>query len=134
MKRHTPPDRVPAVAAADPASPFAVLGLERALLPPGPAAPTAASAPAPASAAPSGTAPKRAVVRLERKGRGGKEATVLERLDLPPPRLEELARSLKAALGCGGAVEGTSIALNGDQRDRVVAALRQRGVSRNSVS
>lgn len=75
-------------------------------------------------------APARAVVRLERKGRGGKEATVVEKLQLPPAELARWADALKRALGCGGGVEGEAIAVQGDQRDRVVRWLEGRGVGK----
>jgi len=72
--------------------------------------------------------PARAVVRLERKGRGGKEATVVEKLALPPPMLAAWADEAKRALGCGGAVEGDALVLQGDQRERVRTWLERRGV------
>jgi len=73
-------------------------------------------------------APARAVVRLERKGRGGKEATVIEKLDLPGEELALWLRELKQALGCGGAVEEGALALQGDLRERVKPLLEARGV------
>jgi translation initiation factor 1 len=87
---------------------------------------------APEPAAP--RAPARAVLRLERKGRGGKEATVVEKLSLPPPELAAWLHELKAALGCGGAVEGDALALHGDQRKRVKELLERRGVGKITVS
>jgi translation initiation factor 1 len=74
--------------------------------------------------------PARAVVRLERKGRRGKEVTVIEQLDLSENDLREWLKELKSALGCGGAVEDDSLALQGDHRERVGALLRARGVRR----
>ncbi len=82
----------------------------------------------PAAPAAAGPAPARAVVRLERKGRGGKEATVLEKLALSPPERERWLRELKQALGCGGAVEGEALVLQGDLRERVKPLLERRGV------
>jgi translation initiation factor 1 len=78
-------------------------------------------------------APPRAVVRLERKGRGGKEATVIEKLDLRPADRERWVSDLKRALGCGGAVEGDALVLQGDLRDRVKAWLEARGVRKVTV-
>ena len=72
--------------------------------------------------------PARAVVRMERKGRGGKEVTVIEQLDLKPTELTVWLKDLKNALGCGGAVEGNSIVLQGDQRKRAAPLLTDRGV------
>jgi translation initiation factor 1 len=72
--------------------------------------------------------PARAVVRLERKGRGGKEATVVEKLELSPAERERWLGELKRGLGCGGAVEGDALALQGDLRERVKVWLERRGV------
>lgn len=92
-------------------------------LPPGPA-------PA-AKAEPKG--PPRAVVRMERKGRGGKEVTVVEQLELRPKELEAWLKALKQALGCGGVVEEGALVVQGDHRARVKAWLEGRGVKRVSV-
>jgi translation initiation factor 1 len=69
-----------------------------------------------------------AVVRLERKGRGGKEVTVIEKLDLGSRELQTWTKELKQSLGCGGAAEGRSIVLQGDQRDRAVSWLENKKV------
>jgi translation initiation factor 1 len=72
--------------------------------------------------------PARAVVRMERKGRGGKEVTVIEQLDLPARQLDAWLKDLKDALGCGGVVEDGTLVLQGDQRKRVPDLLTARGV------
>jgi len=82
------------------------------------------------AAAPADPLPPRAVVRLERKGRGGKEATVVEKLELDPATLDRWADALKRALGCGGGVEGGAVVVQGDQRDRVVRWLKELGVKK----
>jgi len=78
--------------------------------------------------------PARAVVRMERKGRGGKEVTAVEQLGIKPQELKIWLKELKNALGCGGAIEGDSIVLQGDQRKRLPALLAARGVRRVIVS
>lgn len=93
-----------------------------------------AAAPAGAKAKPEPKGPARAVVRLERKGRGGKEATLVEKLALAPAELERWCKELKAALGCGGAVDGDAIVLQGDLRKRVEALLVARGVRKVTVA
>jgi translation initiation factor 1 len=85
----------------------------------------------PAPKAPSG--PARAVVRMERKGRGGKEVTVVEQLGLSARELEKWLKDLKQSLGCGGTVEGSDLVLQGDQRERIEALLTKRGVKKISV-
>jgi translation initiation factor 1 len=78
--------------------------------------------------------PARAVVRMERKGRGGKEVTAVEQLGLQPKQLESWLKELKNALGCGGIIEGDALVLQGDQRKRLPALLAARGVRRVIVS
>jgi translation initiation factor 1 len=124
-KRDTPPPP-PAPAAAF-NSPFAKLA-ER-LLDVRPAPPPRPAPPAPPSK-PAKPPPARAVVRLERKGRGGKEATVIEKLALPPKELAAWSDALKRTLGCGGAVEGDAIVVQGDQRERVRKWLEAMGVAK----
>jgi translation initiation factor 1 len=120
MKKKPPPTDTPA-------GPFnSAFGKLKDLLPAGYAPPV----PAPAAAAPRApaSAPARAVVRMERKGRGGKEATVVDKLGLSPATLAAWADELKRALGCGGGVEGDAIAVQGDQRERVARWLEAKGV------
>ena len=109
--------------------PFAELEKLRASLPRGPEPLPAATS---AAKAPPRT-PARAVVRMERKGRGGKEVTVVDKLGLPPAELERWCRELKQALGCGGAVDGDLIVLQGDLRPRIGAVLEARGVGRVTI-
>lgn len=78
--------------------------------------------------APAVAGPARAVVRLERKGRGGKEVTIVEKLELPARELEAWLSELKRALGCGGGVEDGALVLHGDQRSRARSWLESRGV------
>ena len=78
--------------------------------------------------------PARAVVRMERKGRRGKEATIVEKLGLPEAELEEWCKALKQSLGCGGAVDGDVIVLQGDLRPRIEAILIARGVRKVTLS
>jgi translation initiation factor 1 len=78
-------------------------------------------------------APARAVVRLERKGHGGKEVTVVEQLELSPQELASWLKLLKSALGCGGSLEAGTMILQGDQRERIQAWLAGRGVKKVSV-
>jgi translation initiation factor 1 len=120
----SPPPAVPARPFHDP---FARL---RERLPAGREPPAAEGPDAPGAPA---TPPARAVVRIERKGRGGKEATIVEKLKLPPADRERWLRELKSALGCGGAVEGDALVLQGDLRPRVKAWLEARGVAKVTV-
>jgi translation initiation factor 1 len=99
---------------------------------PGPAEGPAPGAPPTKPAGP--PPPARAVVRMERAGRGGKTVTVVEKLGLRPRELEAWLGELKRALGCGGVVEGGALVLQGDTRDRVGAWLTRRGVQKVTVA
>jgi translation initiation factor 1 len=123
-------------------NPFAAL---RGLAGPAPATGDAEVTPAPAgdgaarregaASAPDGTSKPipRAVVRLERSGRGGKEVTVVEHLAIAASTRDEWLKALKAALGCGGTVEDERLVLQGDQRKRLPALLQARGVKKVTI-
>jgi translation initiation factor 1 len=109
-------------------TPFAALEKLRDQLPVGEIAPT--------KAAPDETAkgPARAVVRLEKKQRRGKEVTVVEKLGLQTNELESWCKQLKQTLGCGGTVEGDAIVLQGDFRRRLPDVLTALGVRKITIS
>lgn len=69
------------------------------------------------------------VVRIERKGRGGKTATLLLGVVSEPEPLRSLARTLAKELGMGVRVEGAALVLGGDQRERLAQWLRKRGAA-----
>lgn len=75
----------------------------------------------------------RAVVRMERAGRRGKDVTVVSHLDLKASERAVWLKSLKASLGCGGVVEGDTLVLQGDHRERLPALLAARGVKKVTV-
>ncbi len=117
-------------AAAPSESPFAKLAALRDTLPEAPR-PNFSAAPGakPAQAAkPAPKGPAKAVVRIERKGRGGKDATIVEQLGLSASELDTWLKALKTQLGCGGAVEGDNLVLQGDLRKRIGPMLEARGV------
>ena len=95
-----------------------------------PATPATPAARTPAAKPP----PARAVVRFEKKGRGGKAVTVVEKLDLRPGELDAWLTDFKRSLGCGGAVEGGALVLQGDSRERVGRLLEARGVTKVTIA
>lgn len=107
-------------------NPFAALKALRDSLPSKPEQEKAA----PAAKPPKAKGPARAVVRIERKGRGGKEATIVEKLELSATELARWLKELKSALGCGGVVEDDALVLQGDQRERVASWLEKQGVGK----
>lgn len=108
--------------------PFDGLEALRDLLPPLPPRPTPPPAPPPKR-----PIPARAVVRMERKGRGGKEVTVVDKLGLRPAELETWCKELKQSLGCGGSVDGDLIILQGDLRSRLPDLLTAKGIAKVTV-
>lgn len=73
------------------------------------------------------------VLRRERKGRGGKTATVIEGLGLKAAALEQTLKTLRKALGCGGSIDGDHLVLNGDLCERADAWLRAHGATRTVI-
>lgn len=66
-------------------------------------------------------------VRLDRKARGGKSVTVVEGLQMQQKERKALLKQLKATLGTGGTVKDTSLEIQGDHRDALMAALEKMG-------
>jgi translation initiation factor 1 len=125
MAKHAPPPAPPGPFNAALSGLAARLGeVPRAPAPPDPVPPKPTGPPPPA----------RAVVRMERAGRGGKTVTVVEKLELRPRELEAWLGELKRALGCGGVVERGALVLQGDTRERVGAWLEKRGVRKVTVA
>lgn len=66
-------------------------------------------------------------VSRESKGRGGKTVTIVSGLTLDDDKLQELAKRLKQVCGTGGTVKEGKIEIQGDQCDRVLAELQNKG-------
>ena len=108
-------------------NPFAALAALRPAEPA--AAPAAASATKPAA---DPKLPARAVVAVERKGRGGKTVTLITHLGLSSDALDQWVSDMKRSLGCGGTREDDAIALQGDQRERAIDWLTRKGIRKVS--
>lgn len=69
------------------------------------------------------------IVRVGRQthGRKGKGVTVITGLPLAGAELAGLAKRLKQLCGSGGCVKAGAIEIQGDHRDRLVAALQGEG-------
>jgi len=122
MGKQRPDQPEPAATAAP--NPFAALASLRGTLPEG-----AGVEPPAASAGDSPFAAKLVIAR-ERKGRGGKTATLVRGVTLTGAALEAFAREMRQSLGTGGGVEGDAIVLAGDQSARAAQWLRARGATR----
>ncbi len=66
-------------------------------------------------------------ITYERKGRGGKPATILSGFTCSDDELRRVATSLKQRLATGGSARGGEILLQGDCRDRVRTLLKESG-------
>lgn len=66
-------------------------------------------------------------VVLDSKKRRGKTVTLVENIPHNPQVIEELCRTLKTLCGAGGTVEGKTILVQGDHRERVMAKLNELG-------
>jgi|WetSurSiteA1Bulk_404760.scaffolds.fasta_scaffold00224_12 translation initiation factor 1 len=70
---------------------------------------------------------QKVTVRLERKGRGGKTVTIIEGLRMSEKEREFLLRNLKSSLGTGGTAKDTSLEIQGDHREMIMAELESMG-------
>ncbi len=66
-------------------------------------------------------------VLIEKKGRGGKTATIIEGFDISDDEIEEIGRSLRKKLGTGGSSRGGEILIQGDRKADVITQLKEMG-------
>lgn len=85
--------------------------------------PSSGGEPAPGPAPPGSTIK----VKRETSGRKGKTATTISGIPLGESDTRALAKRLKQHCGVGGTARGSSIELQGDQRDKVIAFLEKEG-------
>ena len=64
---------------------------------------------------------------LERKGRGGKQATIITGFTCDDEALKQVASQLKRSLSVGGSARGGEILIQGDFRQRVLDQLKLMG-------
>ena len=64
---------------------------------------------------------------MERKGRAGKTATIIEGVDCDGETLKKIATTLKQRLGTGGSTRGSEILIQGDRRAELRDLLKELG-------
>jgi translation initiation factor 1 len=103
---------------------FAALELRN--LPPGP---QPVPAPSPAAGPQAIWKMGRVVLRRETARRGGKTVIVVHDFatHLPQSAIDTVAKQLRQSIGCGGAVKGRSIEMQGNQPAKIRAALEAQG-------
>ena len=67
------------------------------------------------------------IVSIDRKGRAGKQVTLVTGFFGTSEDLAELGRTLKVNCGVGGSAKDGEITIQGDFRDRVVTILKDMG-------
>lgn len=66
-------------------------------------------------------------VLIEKKGRGGKTATIVEGFEISDDEIDEIARTLRKKLGTGGSARGGEILIQGDRKADIISLLKEMG-------
>lgn len=66
-------------------------------------------------------------LRVERKGRGGKQVTVVTGIPLQDSALLPLAKQWRQACGSGGTVKDGVVEIQGDHAERLLPLLQEQG-------
>ena len=66
-------------------------------------------------------------VLIEKKGRGGKTATIIEGFEISDEEIDDIAHTLKKKLGTGGSSRGGEILIQGDRKADVCRLLKEMG-------
>lgn len=70
---------------------------------------------------------ERLSVIIDRKGRKGKSATIIEGFTVEENEVKEIAKTIKQKLGKGGSVRDSEILIQGECKDEVIHILENMG-------
>ena len=73
------------------------------------------------------------IIVLDKKGRNGKVATIIEGFTIPQEEVEDIARQLKNKLGTGGSVRDGEILIQGDRRQKIIEFLKNKNFKTKSI-
>jgi translation initiation factor 1 len=65
--------------------------------------------------------------RIEKKGRGGKDVTVIYEVPYNPPYFKKLLKEIKNHVGGGGAIKDDTLEVQGDHRAKLKNFLEKKG-------
>lgn len=71
-------------------------------------------------------------VLIEKKGRGGKTATIVEGFEIDDEQVNSIASEMRKKLGTGGSARGGEILIQGDRKADVTAFLKGKGFKVNA--
>ncbi len=66
-------------------------------------------------------------IHIEKKGRGGKEVSIVRGLKIKSEDLKDYAKEMKTHCGVGGSVKNGEIIIQGNHRDKLISLLRKKG-------
>lgn len=66
-------------------------------------------------------------VEIDKKGRNGKVATIIEGFTIQKEEVEEIARNIKQKFGVGGSIREGEILIQGDYKEELKEYLKQNG-------